>query len=272
MTVQGKIKKGSYKIIIIALLLFILIIALAGCGWFSLGLWNIFDPQAQITVTCTKIDLTEDKIELEIYSLNQVGFNGEGFEYEYKFYEGKNKVDSLTKTVGRVFFVAASSGPGVAGEITTVSDLPLYYQDAQDYISSYPLVTEMTCSITLIGTDTAGHSIFKSVTVDLPALEPGVDFTLPTAFINVTPGTTGTAPFTVVFDASGSTDDRGIASYSWDFGDNTSGTGILTTHKYSNPGTYIVILTVTDYFGNEGYDMITITVEAPEEGEGGCPS
>jgi len=29
---------------------------------------------------------------------------------------------------------------------------------------------------------------------------------------------------------------------------------------YSNTGTYIVILTVTDYYGNEGYDILTITV------------
>jgi PKD repeat protein len=70
--------------------------------------------------------------------------------------------------------------------------------------------------------------------------------------------------FTVVLDASSSTDDRGIASYAWDFGDNTSGTGVLVTKTYSDVGTYIIILTVTDYFGNEGFETETITVSEPE--------
>jgi len=33
----------------------------------------------------------------------------------------------------------------------------------------------MACTISLIGTDGAGHDILKSVTVDLPAIQPGID-------------------------------------------------------------------------------------------------
>lgn len=267
---QYKNKKNLYKVVFITILLGF-IISLAGCNWLSLGLLNIFDPQAQIRVSYTDIDLTEGTIDLEIYSINEVEFIGTGFEYEY--YVGATKIPELSKTVGATFYVAPSTLPGTPGPITTI-DLLLYYQEVQDYITSNPLVTEMTCTISLIGTDGAGHSISESVTVDLPAIEPGIDFVPPTADIIVTPGTTGIAPFTVVFDGSESCDKRnedseceksGIASYSWDFGDNTSGTGVLNTKTYSDAGTYIVILTVTDYFGNEDFDTETITVNEPEE-------
>jgi PKD repeat protein len=169
-------------------------------------------------------------------------------------------ISDLSKTVGATFYVAPSTTPGTPGPTTTI-DLPLYYQEAQDYMTSNPLVTEMTCTINLIGTDGAGHSITKSVTFDLPALQPGIDFVPPVAYFDVTPDPpTGTAPFTVVFNASKSTDNRGIASYAWDFGDGTSDTGVLVTHTYSDDGIYTVILTVTDFYNNKGYYIETITV------------
>ena len=254
---QYKNKKNLYKILFITILLGF-IISLVGCNWLSLGLLNILDPQAQIRLNYTEIDLTEGTIDLEIYSLNEVEFIGTGFEYEY--YVGTTKVTSLTKMVGTTFYVAPSTSPGTPGDVTTLSSLPLYYQEAQDYMTSNPLITEMTCTISLIGTDGAGHSISKSVTVDLPAIQPGIDFEPPEAYFDVIPGTTGTAPFTVVFDASSSTDNRGIASYSWDFGDGSTGSGIIVEHTYNTVGTYIVILTVTDYFGNEGYATQSIQV------------
>jgi PKD repeat protein len=261
---QDKHKKNLYKILFIVILLGF-IISMVGCSWLSLGLFNIFDPQAQIRLNYTEIDLETGTIDLEIYSINEVEFIGTGFEYEY--YVGTTKINPLTKMVGTTFYVAPSISPGTAGEITTITDLPLYYQEAQDYMTSNPLVTEMTCTISLIGTDGAGHSITKSVTFDLPALQPGVDFEPPNAVINVTPSTTGTAPFKVVFDASGSTDDRGIASYAWDFGDGTTGTGVMpAAHTYTSCGSYVVKLTVTDYWGNKGYATVIINV-----GETGGP-
>jgi PKD repeat protein len=259
-----------YKILFIAILLGF-IISLAGCNWLSLGLLNVFDPQAQIRVNYTEINLEEGTINLEIYSINEVEFIGSGFEYDY--YIGTTKIPELSKTVGATFYVAPSTSPGSPGAITTIN-LDLYYQEVQDYLYSNPLITEITCTINLIGTDGAGHDITKSVTFDLPALEPGIDFTPPTAFINVTPGTTGTAPFTVVFDASESYDNEPgdalirIESYNWDFGDGTSATEVMpAAHTYTSCGSYIVKLTVTDFWGNEGYATEIITV-----GETGGPN
>jgi len=55
-----------------------------------------------------------------------------------------------------------------------------------------------------------------------------------------------------------------LISYAWDFGDETTGIGVATDHTYDNPGLYIVTLTVTDFYGKEGYDTVTITVNEPE--------
>ena len=65
---------------------------------------------------------------------------------------------------------------------------------------------------------------------------------------------------TVNFDAGGSSDNVGIVSYEWSFGDGTTGTGETTSHTYTNPGTYTVILTVKDAAGNSATRSITITV------------
>jgi hypothetical protein len=55
----------------------------------------------------------------------------------------------------------------------------------------------------------------------------------------------GAAPLHVVFDASTSTDDVGITSYDWDFGDSSTGTGVTTSHDYAG-GVYTATLTVSD--------------------------
>ena len=54
------------------------------------------------------------------------------------------------------------------------------------------------------------------------------------------------------FDASGSTDDQGIVSYSWSFGDSTTGSGVSPTHSYAATGSFPVTLTVTDGAGLTG--------------------
>ena len=75
---------------------------------------------------------------------------------------------------------------------------------------------------------------------------------------------------TVTFDAGGSSDNVGIVSYEWDFGDGTNGTGVIAYHTYTEPGTYVVTLTVWDAAGNSDTDSITITVlsaEAPPPAE-----
>ena len=57
--------------------------------------------------------------------------------------------------------------------------------------------------------------------------------------------TWNSTPNGVSFNAT-STGLQQWASYSWDFGDNSTGWGMNTSHAYNQPGTYVVCLTVTD--------------------------
>lgn len=63
----------------------------------------------------------------------------------------------------------------------------------------------------------------------------------------ITP-TNGETDIAVTLDASASTDDDGIVSYMWNFGDTTTATTTTatTTHAYTTPGTYTVSVTVND--------------------------
>ncbi len=65
----------------------------------------------------------------------------------------------------------------------------------------------------------------------------------------------------VTFDGRGSVGD--IVSYTWDFGDGTSGSGAVVQHIYSAPGTYTVRLTVRDRYGRTDTDAATVTVSLP---------
>jgi len=91
-----------------------------------------------------------------------------------------------------------------------------------------------------------------------PFMNPFVDTTKPTA--DAGQDQTTNVGETITFDASGSTDNVGIFSYEWDFGDGTTGKGKTATHAYENPRTYTVRLTVKDAAGNTGADSTTIKV------------
>jgi hypothetical protein len=67
------------------------------------------------------------------------------------------------------------------------------------------------------------------------------------------------------FNGSSSTDDAGISSYRWDFGDGTTGSGATTTHTYSTRAnlTAAVTLTVTDVGGltSSKQQLVTIRIK-----------
>jgi PKD repeat protein len=74
----------------------------------------------------------------------------------------------------------------------------------------------------------------------------------------------GTAPLTVNFSGSTSTDaDGSITGYAWAFGDGGTATGATASRTYTTPGTYTAQLTVTDNSNLTGASAVTITVDAP---------
>jgi serine protease len=65
-----------------------------------------------------------------------------------------------------------------------------------------------------------------------------------------------------------SSDDKGIASYSWQFGDGASSSQAAPSHSYAAYGNYAVKLTVTDTAGQTATQTQTVTLSDPNQG--GC--
>lgn len=85
---------------------------------------------------------------------------------------------------------------------------------------------------------------------------------LPAARLSTAP-TSGTAPLSIHFEGTSSSDpDGAIVSYAWDFGDGAMGTGPVIDHTYSTPGTYTANLTVTDNLGARASTQTTITADS----------
>jgi PKD repeat protein len=77
------------------------------------------------------------------------------------------------------------------------------------------------------------------------------------------------AGLTCSFDGSGSADPDGdTLTYSWDFGDSETGTGVNPDHTYAAAGTYPVRLTVTDAAGDTATASRSVTVTQPPAGQG----
>ncbi|HNQ25921.1 MAG TPA: PKD domain-containing protein [Methanoregulaceae archaeon] len=85
----------------------------------------------------------------------------------------------------------------------------------------------------------------------------------PVAVIGIS-AKSGSVPFMVTFDGSRSFDPDGTAlTYSWDFGDGTTGTSKTTSHTYEEEGTYDISLVVTDMHGASGRAEETVIAESP---------
>jgi PKD repeat protein len=106
------------------------------------------------------------------------------------------------------------------------------------------------------GSDTDGVTIY----VTDPNNQP------PTAVAAADP-TTGDAPLTVTFDASGSSDPNpgDVLTYTWDFDDGSpAAAGETVQHTFSEGGTYNVTLTADD--GRGGIDTDTVQIRATGDG------
>ena len=90
---------------------------------------------------------------------------------------------------------------------------------------------------------TRSGSAVRTITVTAPTGD-----TPPIAAFTVN-ATSGDAPLTVTFSSTSTDSDGTIASYYWDFGDYTTGTGNSVSHTYTEVGSYSVRLIVTDNGG-----------------------
>jgi len=150
---------------------------------------------------------------------------------------------------------ASSDNLGIANYIWTFTDAGVL-KTLEGKNPTYTFQTPGIYTVTLKATDAASNYATDTVTITV------VDVTKPSA--NAGSDRTVNVGATVSFDASASSDNVGIVSYQWDFGDGTTGTGKTTTHTYANPGTYTVTLTVKDAANNSATHSITITVLSTE--------
>lgn len=258
---------------------FILVFTLGGCAWFSKGLVNIFDPEAEIRMYYVtrssdiggegKFDLMNGIVfDLIIYPLNEVGFTIERLHYQYSTKNGQ--VDGLTRDIYLSYYVPPRPYPTASFPTSTetgayaIRNLPLVFQEGIDYLwKNYKeevLFLDLTTSIQ----DDAGHTLEKQIVSRFPVLEMGEDFFAPEVTIEPSRGTFK-AGSTITFVAQAK-DDYMVKSYQW-FVNGTSASGCAGgaqgqafTYTFSTAGTYSVLVKVCDYAGNCSYGVAVITI------------
>ncbi len=155
----------------------------------------------------------------------------------------------------------AISAPGAAGLSATTGLLNDNMTRARGNGADDELVTSAGL---WIGSDNAEDSSNCGQTVSgTPGLNhAGICF-LPYASAPVATYTSTCTSLTCFFDASASTAPGSqIASYSWNFGDGTTGTGVNPSHTYAAGQPYTVTLTVTDVSTQSGTSTQTVSPTA----------
>src|SRR2546425_663560 len=121
---------------------------------------------------------------------------------------------------------------------------------------SYANPGVLAVNLTVLDNQTLSSRATHQVTVNAPP-HAGFQFAPTTVYVGVS----------VTFDGSGSTDpDGSIASYAWDFGDGSTGTGVQASHVFAAKGTFQIRLTVVDNDGlsNETTRTLAIPDRAPQ--------
>jgi PKD repeat protein len=160
---------------------------------------------------------------------------------------GSDVIMSLSSPSGRVISRATSAPDVVHTQGPTFETFTILHPEAGQW------------TVHLLGANVAADG--EMVRLNSVAV-PAVNF--PPVAIASSDVSNGSAPLTVNFDGSASYDPDGrVDSYSWDFGDGTTGSGAKPSHAYTKPGVYEALLTVTDDGGAMGYNHVHILVREP---------
>lgn len=170
-------------------------------------------------------------------------------------------VDGLLADYGRLSTRSVVTGDDGIARLTYTAPPPR--SERVDYH------TVVTLRVTPISTDYANAN---ARTVDIRLVPPGNDPNLPPNERPIASFTISPTPVRtyspVTFDATGTKDEGGTCGddcyYEWDFGDGSSGTGMVTTHEFRAAGTYSVRLRVTDIRGDSSTVSQSVTVTLTE--------
>jgi PKD repeat protein len=210
-----------------------------------------------VGVTATPDAISQDGGSQSAIVVTARGPNGEarqGVTFRLDVFAGGIPVDYGTLSTKTV--VTGSNGQ--AGTIYTApSALPAGAN--LDYCDGLPGGC-VTITATPIGTNFVADATRQVLIHLIPQGTILPPSSTPVASFTFAPGTpAANAP--VVFDGSGSTIAQGvIASYSWNFGDGSTGSGKTATHTYRTAGTYNATLTVTNDKGTAASTTKAISV------------
>lgn len=141
------------------------------------------------------------------------------------------------------------NGSGSGDDGTIVSHAWLFGDGASGSgaTATHTYAASGTYTARLTVTDDAGQTATTTRTVGLD-LPPSASFTVSCSLLACS------------FNGSASSDDLGIASFAWSFGDGASGSGVTASRTYATGGSYAVRLTVTDTGGQTASQTKTVTV------------
>ena len=161
--------------------------------------------------------------------------------------------DQFTQTLVSIVF----SGSGSSDPDGTIASYAWSFGDGTTgtgVLVTHTYATAGSYTVRLTVTDDKGATGSDTATVTVANRAPTAD---------AGPDRTVVEDTTVTFDGSGSSDlDGSIVRYDWYFGDGGTGTGVSASHVYPAPGTFTVMLTVTDNNGASNSDTAVVTVNA----------
>ncbi|RZN16060.1 MAG: PKD domain-containing protein [Methanosarcinales archaeon] len=142
---------------------------------------------------------------------------------------------------------------------TTTDDTGFYYREIYQAIPASQNSDSFTCSVSY-SEETGRCSFNLNLSKSSQQCDIYLQDTTPPNAVAKPDYQTVLVNQIAQFNGSNSTDNIGIASYYWNFGDGENDTGMAVSHSYLADGIYTVTLTVSDAVGNEDSDTCEVSM------------
>lgn len=216
-------------------------------GAYTIGL-RVTDSAGEFSTGSIEIEVTPPDNPVAVIKVE--GLTGSSTELEVNTAYTFSAADSVSPT-GTIEKYSWEFGDN--GKASTRTATHTYREPGE-----YEIVLKITDSRNKKGETAQRFSVSAQRTAPLVSIK-----TTPEPVNNIV---SGQAPFNVIFDASESQDpNENIVEYAWDFDSDgqKDDSNSVTSHTFTNPGTYNVRLTITDSTELSTNGQIVIRVESP---------